>query len=107
MEAELKDFDEVLDDEESSSDYDYDSDSDLEDQTAVDTLKSVLKRVVCPVKETPREIASHGSSLERVLRAYSLFRPIRGMPYGPSYEKYLERPCKGKVVKIPDTAFVT
>lgn len=128
IEAGSKDFDETLDDDEYSSDYDYDSDSDLEDgsPTVVDALKGVLKKVVPPakeavkgalkkvvppakkaVKETMRKIIPENDYLKRALRADHLSCLRRGTLQEPPREEYSERPCKGKVVKVPDIAFIT
>jgi len=86
-ESKPKDFSkEEIDDEESGEDYGYSSDSDLEDdedEKAV-SFKNMSKPKVCPFdwSAIPED--------RRVL-----------------YEEYEERVEVGKIVKIPDLAFVT
>ena len=85
-ESQSKDFEEVVDEEESAEDYGYLSDSDLEEDEDEKVSSS---------KPLPKPNA-HPSD----------------PPVGPSqgkvvWEEYKERIGEGKVVKIPDTAFVT
>ena len=87
-ESKPKDFsEEEIDDEESAEDYGYLSDSDLEDDG--DEKTASFKR-----KSKPRA---------------DLFDPFgaNGENKRIFCEEYEERVKKGKVVKIPDVAFVT
>lgn len=112
MEAGPQAFGNSVDDEESSYDYGYCSDSDLEndDETAADVLMGVLKKAVPPkdaVKEALKKVTPQQGSLKRVLRANS-FRHLRSGSFRkPPREKYSERSYSGKVVRIPDVAFIT
>ena len=112
MEAGPQDFGDTFDDGESSCDYGYCSDSDLEDdnETTADVLKGVLKRAVPPkdtMKEALRKVTPQQGTLKRVLRSGSL-RSLRGGSLRrPPREKYSERSYNGKVIKIPDMAFIT
>jgi hypothetical protein len=86
-EAQSKDFKEPIDEEESAEDYGYLSDSDLEDNEdeKVSPFKHVTKSKIYP------------------------FRDPFGIPGEDKVacEDHEERVEKGKVVKIPDMAFVT
>ena len=86
-ESQLKDFKEPIDDEESAEDYGYLSDSDLEDD------------------EDEKVALSNGASKPKV----QLIDPfgIPGEDRRILWEEHDERVEKGKVVKIPDVAFVT
>jgi hypothetical protein len=98
-----------LDEDESSSEYGYSSDSDLEgdDETVAGALKGTLMRAV----------GHHGGSLEKSHSARGLtgedfwdwlFVLSGGGTFRePPQEEYSERLHKGKVVKVPDLAFVT
>ena len=113
MEAESQDFDEDLDNDETSSDYDYDSDSDLEDDrlTMAKVLKGVLNKVVPSketVKDTLRRTIPQKDTLKKALRVDSICCLGGETPQEPPlHEEYSERLHKGKVVTIPDVAFVT
>ncbi|KAF9778324.1 hypothetical protein BJ322DRAFT_493540 [Thelephora terrestris] len=107
-EAESQDFGDTFDDGEYSFDYGYCSDSDLEDdnETAADVLKGVLKRADT-VKEAFRKVTPQQGSLKRVLRSDSLRSLRSGTFRKPPRERYSERSYKGKVIRIPDVAFIT
>ena len=84
-EAQSKDFKEALDWEEPATDYGYFSDSDLEDD---DDEKAAFKHINKPKIHSLDPFPVPGE--DRVV-----------------YEKNEEHAGKGKVVKIPDMAFVT
>ncbi|KAF9645605.1 hypothetical protein BDM02DRAFT_490316 [Thelephora ganbajun] len=111
LEAESQDLSGNFDDDESSNDYGYYSDSDLEDDgETVDTLKGVLKMATQPkntARDVLRTVTPQKGTLKRVLRTDSLRRLGGGTFHKPPREKYAERACKGKVVKVPDMAFIT
>ena len=66
----------------------------------VSLQKGGVKGVV--EKATPRK-----GTLEGVLRTSSLRRLRSGITRMPPHEKYAEQANKGKVVKVPDMAFIT
>ena len=108
----MQDFGDSFDEDESSNDYGYDSDSDLEDdgETAIGTLRGVLKRVPPPeviIKKALRALTLQKGTLDRMVRSGSLCRLGSGAFQKPLFEEYTEHPHKGKVVKIPDMAFIT
>ena len=85
-ESQPKDLEETIGDEGSAEDYGYLSDSDLEDdEDEVTSLEQTSKPTVCP------------------------FDPFGAPREGRKIlcEEYEEHVKKGKVVKIPDIAFVT
>ena len=84
-ESQSKDFKEEIDDDDSAEDYGYLSDSDLEEDEdeKVATFKYTSKPKVYP------------------------FNPYPGEDKKIPCEEHEERTEKGKVVKIPDMAFVT
>ena len=86
-ESQSKDFKEAIDEEETTEDYGYLSDSDLEDD------------------EDERTTSFKHSSESAVLN-FSLVPVVSGVGKIPceEQEEHIE---KGKVVKIPDNAFVT
>jgi len=86
-ESQSKDFEEPIDDEESAEGYGYLSDSDLEDDEdgGVALFKGAIKSKFQPLD--PFGIPGEDRSILR--------------------EEHDERVEKGKVVKIPDMAFVT
>ena len=91
VEARSRNFGEVIDEEDFAEDYGYSSDSDLEDEG---DRSRVLQRTV-----------TDGATLSEV----------QDPPDSPAIssgdktvcEEYEERVERGKVVKIPDVAFVT
>ena len=86
-ESQLKDFKEAIDEEETAEDYGYLSDSDLED-------------------DEDEGITSPENTREP--RVINLNKPVfLGFLGGPPCGEHEERTEKGKVVKIPDIAFVT
>ena len=89
-ESQSKDFKEAIDEEETTEDYGYLSDSDLEDDED--------GRVISPKNTSePKSFKSNKPS------PMALFFGIGKV----ACEEQEERTEKGKVVKIPDIAFVT
>ena len=88
-ESQSKDFEEAIDEEECSNDYDYSSDSDLEDE--------VDEKVALFNQEARSKTQTHP------------FNPfaIPGEDGRIFCEEHQEHVDKGKVVPIPDVAFVT
>ena len=87
-ESRSKDFDrEAVDDEEPAEDYGYLSDSDLED-------------------DEDEKAASPKQKTRSKTRPLGPFADL-GQEENVIYEEHEERVDKGKVVKIPDMAFVT
>ena len=84
-ESQSKDFKEAVDEEESAQDYGYLSDSDLEDD---EDQKPSFKHIKKPKVHSFDPFPAPGE--EKII-----------------YEKNEEHVGKGKVVKIPDIAFVT
>ena len=86
-ESQSKDFNEAIDEEESAGDYEYLSDSDLEDDEDENppSIKHTNK------SEDVRPPDPLATSAEKKI----------------AWEEYKEHVEKGKVVKIPDIAFVT
>ncbi|KAF9643633.1 hypothetical protein BDM02DRAFT_1403367 [Thelephora ganbajun] len=85
-ESQSKDFEEAIDEEESAEDYGYSSDSDLEDD---EDEKTTLPKHTAESKVHP----------------FGLFTtPGEDKIVCEEYEEHVE---KGKVIKIPDMAFVT
>ena len=96
-------------------DYGYNPDSDLEvdDETAVSALEKALRKAAPPiedaVKDVLRKVTPRKGTLKRVLRTGSLRRigsVIAPKPQPPR-ERYSERAYKGKVIRVPDMAFIT
>ena len=85
-ESQSKDFKEAIDEEESAEDYGYLSDSDLEDS------------------EYEKPSSSFKNASKPRVHPFGSF-PAQGEK--TAYEKTEEHVGKGKVVKIPDVAFVT
>ena len=86
-ESQSKDFKEVIDDDESAEDYGYLSDSDLED-------------------DEDEKVASFKQKTKSKAHPFDPFA-IPGEDRGMLSEENEEHLEKGKVVKIPDIAFVT
>lgn len=87
-ESQSKDFWDPIDEEEFAEDYGYLSDSDLEDDEDRE------------VESSPR----HTSTPE----VHDPSKPVTTADEGEvAFERHIERVEKGKVVKIPDIAFVT
>ena len=87
-ESQSKDFEEAIDEEECSNDYDYLSDSDLEDE--MDEKFALFNQEAKPKTQA---------------HPFNSFA-IPGED-GNDCEEYREHVDKGKVVPIPDVAFVT
>ena len=88
-ESQSKDFKEAIDEEEYSKDYDYLSDSDLEDEE---------DERIALVKPNAKSKAQ--------VRPFNLFA-VPGEDDRIIFEEHEESVDKGKVVPIPDVAFVT
>jgi len=86
-ESQSKDFKEEIDEKESAEDYGYLSDSDLED-------------------DEDEKVASSEHTAKSIVHPSDSF-PISGEDRKIVCEEYKEHVEKGKVVKIPDMAFVT
>ena len=116
IESEPRDFDDDFHNhDESEDEYDYDSDSDLEaDGEIVGNALRGARNKVNPLKdmmtEAMRKVPPPRYTLKRVLRSLvlRLYACLKCKTFrSPSYEKRPERPNKGKVVKLRDTAFTT
>ena len=83
-ESQSKDFEEIIDGEELAENYGYSSDSDLEEDEGLSSSKDTPKPKVHP--SDPPAIPGKDRA---------------------AYEERGEHVDKGKVVKIPDMAFVT
>jgi hypothetical protein len=87
VESQSKEFGETIDKDGSTEDYEYLSDSDLEDDEDEKTLSGILSGI----ESMPHSLVAPASVGED-----------KAVP-----EDYRERIEKGKVVKIPDIAFLT
>ena len=90
-ESQSKDFKEAIDEEEYSKDYDYLSDSDLEDEE----------------DEGDSGVALAKPEAKSEAQASPFNPPVVPGKDGKIVEEHEESVGKGKVVKIPDVAFVT
>ena len=88
-ESQSKDFKEAIDEEECSEDYDYSSDSDLEDEEDERVALSKPKAKSKAQARSLNPFAIPGEN-DRII-----------------FEEHEERIDEGKVIKIPDVAFVT
>jgi len=73
-------------------------------------LKGALRKATPPkdaVKDALRKVTPEKGTLRRALTTDSLRRLGGGSFRMPPQEKYSERAHRGKVVKIPDMAFIT
>ena len=76
----------------------------------MDALKGVLRMAAPPadtMKDVLEKVTPRKGTLKRVLRTDSFRRLGRGTTQKPPREKYSEQAYKGKVIRVPDMAFIT